>query len=306
MKLRQNCSKKTKTKKILILSSFFIFLFSFFILSCSSAPKKPVEIYSNRIIAANQINLANQTANQGRYEDALRILEEARRLALSADDPPLRIKTSISRGSILFSMGRQTEAFGEWESAAAEADSSDEKVFAALARIYTIRGELVQLSSENEPGGQAQRSAVEALKARLSREMTLVKPDALSTAVGLVALSMAEKQLGNWAAAESAAKQALAIHDKNRYLEEAAYDWFLIASIRSVAGNYQSSIEALRMAISFDRRAENGFGLASSWQAMGDVYKKAGRLGESRAAYQRAADIYRAIGLDEKAEQLDL
>jgi hypothetical protein len=59
------------------------------------------------------------------------------------------------------------------------------------------------------------------------------------------------------------------------------------------------------MAISFDRRAENGFGLASSWQAMGEVYQKAGRDEESSSARSRAAEIFRAIGLDDKAEQLE-
>jgi len=70
-----------------------------------------------------------------------------------------------------------------------------------------------------------------------------------------------------------------------------------------MAGQYNSSIEALKTAISFDRRAENGFGLASSWQAMGDVYKKAGMEAESKAANSRAAEIYRAIGLPERAER---
>jgi hypothetical protein len=58
-------------------------------------------------------------------------------------------------------------------------------------------------------------------------------------------------------------------------------------------------------AINFDRRAENGFGLASSWQAMGDVYQKAGRTQESLDAWSRAAEIYRALGLDNKAESLE-
>jgi len=59
------------------------------------------------------------------------------------------------------------------------------------------------------------------------------------------------------------------------------------------------------MAIRFDRRAENGFGLASSWQAMGDVLSKAGRSSEAQAAWRRAADIYRAIGLNNLAENVE-
>ena len=280
---------------------FFLTVFS----ACSSAPKKPAEVFTNRITAGNQLNLANSTANQGRYEDALLILDEARRLALGADDPSLRIKTSMSRGNILFSLGRQEEAFREWEIASVEGDASDEKVLAALARIYSIRANLVLLANAKEQGGGDGIAETQKLMSRLQGEMTIVKSDPPSVAAGDVTFGMAEKQLGRWTDAENTVKKALTFHEKNLYLEDSAYDWFLIASIRSVAGNYDTALEALKNAIIFDRRAENGFGLASSWRAMGDVYKKSGKASESRDAYQRAADIFRAIGLLEKAEEAE-
>ena len=264
---------------------------------CSSAPKKPTEISSGRTVAANQLNLANQAANQGRYEEALLILTEARRVALSTDDPELRIKTTMSRGNILFSLGRHEEAFLEWGRASAEGDASGQKILASLARIYSIRGELVLLAVAN--GANDPDAAAEELKARVNHEMALVRSDPLSLAAGYVTLGLAEKQLGRWAQAESAMKSSLSIHEKSISLEDAAYDWFLIASVRSVAGNYESSLEALGAAIGFDRRAENGFGLASSWQAMGEVYEKMGQAEDARIAYSRAADIFRAIGLEE-------
>jgi len=297
---------KSNTKKVQFFFLLFIPCFTFLILSssCSSAPKKPVEIFTDRIMAANQLNLANHTANRGRYDDALLILEEAWRLALSTDDPALRIKTTISRGSILFYLGRHDEAFRSWEIAAAEGDASNHAVLAALARIYTIRSTLVLLGAEGQ--GSGTDGIVEEYKVDLSREMSIVKSDSLAVAAGYVTLGMAEKQLGRWAEAESTVKKALEIHEKSIYLEDAAYDWFLIASIRSMAGNYNAALEALRTAINFDRRAENGFGLASSWQAMGDVHQKAGQTEESRAAWRRAADIFRAIGLAEKAEKLEM
>ena len=267
---------------------------------CSSAPKKPAEIVTERTVAANYLNLANQTANRGRYEDALLILVEARRFAVSTDDPQLRIKTSMSRGNILFSLGRQDEAFREWDTASAEGDASGETVLAAFARIYKIRGELVRLANN----GSNDNAAVESLKERLSRERNLTAPDLLATAAGYVTLGIAEKQLGRFADAENAAKKALEIHEKNLNLEEAAYDWFIIASIRSVAGNYSASLEALNSSIGFDRRAENGFGLASSWKAMGEVYQKTGMTSESRLAFDRAAEIYRALALNDLADEL--
>jgi tetratricopeptide (TPR) repeat protein len=147
---------------------------------------------------------------------------------------------------------------------------------------------------------------VEELKAKLSQEMTTVRQDNGATAVGNITLGLAEKQIGRWAEAESAVRKALSFHESEVFLEEAAYDWFLLASIHSMAGNYNASLEALEKAISFDRRAENGFGLASSWQAMGDVLSKAGRDEEAYAAWRRAAEIYRAIDLNNLAEEVEV
>ena len=290
--------------RIIFVPAAFFFLVVF--AGCSSAPKRPAETFTARNIAVSQLNMADQAANQGRYEEALILLEEARRLALATDDPSLRIKTSISKANYLFPLGRQDEAFGEWENAAKEADASSEQVLAALARIYTIRARLMLLDQKSSSGGVSGGGTdVETFKSQLNQEIAAVKADSFATAAGYVTLGIAERQMKRWPDAENAVKMALGIHEKGLYLEDAAYDWFLIASVRSLAGNYNDSLDALNAAIGFDRRAENGFGLASSWQAMGDVYKKAGRAEESRSAYTRAAEIFRAIGLNEKAEKLE-
>ena len=282
-----------------------LFILLFF--GCSSAPKRAVEIRADRNVAIQQLNLVNQLVSRGRYDDALRDLREARRLAVSTDDPYLRMRTSISRGDILFALGRHDEAFEEWENASKEGDSSGEHALASLARIFAIRAHLVLLANETGASGTAINTAAEEYKAQISREMAIVGNDDIANAAGNIALGLAEKALGNWAGAESAVRRALDIHEKNNALEDSAYDWFLIASIRSVGGNYvgdEGALKALETAISFDRRAENGFGLASSWEAVGDVYDKAGRAEDAWAAWQRAAEIYEAIGLKEHVEAL--
>jgi tetratricopeptide (TPR) repeat protein len=284
-----------------LLFSFVILFFLMVFSGCSSAPRQTGDIFVERNMALNHLNLANQTANQGRYEDALVILEEARRLAISTDDPSLRVRTTTSRGIFLFYLGRHDEAFVEWENASTEGDASGEPALAALARIYSIRARIILLANET----RGTDTVIEELKTRLNREMTIVRADSVSTAAGHITLGLAERQLGRWTEAEREIRRALDIHERNNSLEDAAYCWFLIASIRSLAGNHNASLEALRTAINFDRRAENGFGLASSWQAMGDVYQNAGRLEESRTAWRRAAEIYRAIGLIEQAENLE-
>jgi tetratricopeptide (TPR) repeat protein len=279
---------------------FFFFPFCFLLFSCSSAPQPTGEIFADRSDAISQMNSANQAASRGHYDEALKLMEEARRLARSTDDPNLRVRTSIGWGDILFSMGDHDNAFEEWEKASNEGDASGEHVLASLARIYSIRARLVLLAD-----GTGTNAAAESLRAQLDPEMDAVKNDDFYNAVAHITLGFAEKALGHWDEAENAVKQALAIHEKNHRLEDAAYDWFIIASIHSVAGNYVGAIDALRTAISFDRRSENGFGLASSWKAMGDVNDKAGNIQDARAAWQRAAEIYRAIGLPGDAEKLE-
>ena len=286
----------------------FLFLFVAVFSSCSSAPQPTGEIYADRNSALNHINLANQASSRGRYNDALTFMEEARRLAHSTDDPHLRVRTAIGRGDVLFSLGRHDEAFEEWDNASSEGDASGESALAAMARIYSIRSKLVLLVDEAgvavPAAGTAANTAAESYRDQVNREMALIRDDDISSAVAYITLGLAEKQLGRWAEAESAVRRALDIHERNHRLEDAAYDWFLIASIRSVAGNYDGALEALRQAISFDRRSENGYGLASSWHAMGDVNQKAGRLQDAEAAWRRAAEIYRAIGLPDQAERI--
>jgi len=89
----------------------FILIFLAFLSACSSAPRQTGEVFIDRNMAHDHLNLANQTANHGRFEEALIILQEARRLAVSTDDPSLRIRTSASRGNVLFFLGRHEEAF---------------------------------------------------------------------------------------------------------------------------------------------------------------------------------------------------
>jgi len=262
--------------------------------SCSSAPKRPAEVFTIQSMVETNITKANKAADQGNFTEALALLNEAWRLAVTTDRPSLRIRVSLARANCLYATGQITEAERLWVNAEQEAIAANEPMLASVTRIYRARSML--LSGKMNPA--------DVLSLVIS-EHDKLKNDRLFTALNWTVRGLAEKELGRFEAAERSVKNALAIHEKDRYLEQAAYDWFLIASIRSQAGNHRASLEALRTSISFDRRAENGYGLASSWQAMGDVYQKAGRPDESLAAYRRAAEIFRAIGLFEQAENLE-
>ncbi|MFP3090707.1 tetratricopeptide repeat protein [Treponema sp. TIM-1] len=260
--------------------------------ACSSAPERPAELFTLRNETETQLNLANREADRGNYEGALTLLEEARRLAASTDRPPLLIRVWLSQGNVLFSLGRIAEARALWDAALAEAERAGEGELAAASRIYMARSALIL--------GEGGDTAEQVIKA-VTEDLARLKSDKLNSALGWTVIGLAEKELRRWTEAENALTRALDIHEKDRYLELAAYDWYLIASVRSVSGRYDVALEALSQALALDRRAENSYGLGMDWLALGDVYQKAARGDEARAAYRRSAEIFRAIGREKEA-----
>jgi tetratricopeptide (TPR) repeat protein len=282
----------------------------FLILACSSAPQRPVEMRSLRNLGESQLDIANQEMDRSNYDDALVILEDTWRIAVSSDDPSLRIRTALSMGNAFFSLGRREEAYAVWRDALEEArileGAGGGGELHAVCLVFIARADLLSAiraaagdadySTEGapDPGTTARQVRLEVAKA-----IGVIK-DRLYTAFAWMVISMADKELGSYKEAEDAARRALSIHEKARYLEQAAFDWYFIASIRSVAGNYGEAVQALTEAIKFDRRAENTYGLATDWRALAGVYKKAGQTGASEAAYRRSADIFRSMGAEDR------
>jgi tetratricopeptide (TPR) repeat protein len=218
------------------------------------------------------------------------LADEGRRFAVAADDPETIIRSGLTRGAILASLGRPGEAQAAFEGALAEAERIRSAELAAASRLYIARQALFDGS----------RGALE-IRDQAKQEISLIKKEQADLALGWILIGLAEKELGNWADAEKGIKNALDIHVKGSSLELAAYDWYLIASIRSVSGAYQGALDALEEALSYDRRGENTYGLGMDWKAMGDVYKKAGKDAAADIAYRRAADIFRSNNMMQEA-----
>ena len=286
--------RNKKNGRRLHIAVVFVFLVLLVIPACSTAPKNPGDIYQLRRQAEAQLGIGNREADRGSPHVAIVVLDEAMRLAVAADNPGLRIRVGLSRGNALLSLDRRDEAEECWNRALAEAERAGNNELAAVCRIYIARGKL--LSPEGKSSAQSIRDDV-------SRNLVLIKSDRLYTAFAWTIVGLAEKELGRYAQAESAVRNSLDIHEKDRYLELAAYDWFIIASFRSLAADYKGARQALETAIAFDRRIENSWGLATDWRAYGDVCRKAGDQAAARDAYSRAAEIFHAIGNGQAADE---
>ncbi|MDR2110529.1 MAG: tetratricopeptide repeat protein [Spirochaetaceae bacterium] len=258
--------------------------------ACSSAPKRPAETSTQRNRVEIQLELARKETDRGNYEQALNFLAEAYRLAAGIDNPALLIRVELARGDVLSSLNRNGEAQTAWDAALSEADRAGETELAAIGRIHIARSRLL---ADPETAGE--------VLSLVQGEMVSLKSDILAIALGWTVIGLAEKNLGRWAQAEAALKKSLDIHDRERYLESAAYDWYLIASVRSVAGQYDAALEALEAALGFDRRAENTYGLGMDWLALGDVQAKAENPGAAENAYRRSAAIFRSMNMEAEA-----
>ena len=257
------------------------------LLSCSSAPKNTGDVYIVRDRAEMLLESGNREASRGYYDSALLIVNESKRNAVLADDPSLIVRCSLSRGSILFVLGRTDEAFSEWEQAIEEAQKLGNPELLSICRIFHARGML-----------NSGRSSAQSVLDTVNREAANIRNDQMFIAVSLQVKGSALRALGSYREAEEALMQSLAIHERAGYLENVSYDWYTIASIRSLSGDTQGALQALESSISIDRRIENTWGLAASWRAMGDVYRRAAREQEALEAYNRARTIYIALGND--------
>jgi tetratricopeptide (TPR) repeat protein len=272
---------------------------------CSTAPKRPAEIFTNRNAVSGQIDMGNKAVSKGDFKNAELFLDEAWRLAVATDDPDARIRVLLARGNERYNAGDPAKAAEIWNAAQREAAAAKNPTLESACKIYLARGTLAEGADAAALSADERSRRASAAKAVALAEMPNVKSNQLYLAFAWKTLALAEKELGDATEAEKAMKNAAEIHEKGRYLEDTAYDWYLIASIRSKAGNFTGARDALDEAISFDRRAENSNGLGMDWMAVGMVAERAGKTTEAAEAYRRSADIFKAAYLDAGAKEAE-
>jgi len=268
----------------------FIFLITLLFASCSTKPKVTEDIYTMRLFAERGLESANKEIGQGNFKTADSLLSEYKRMAILADDPSLISRVCLSYGNALFYLGKNVEAFAQWDEAEREAKRADNAELLSVSRIYRARGNL--MSEKQAPG---------AILNEVDKESANIKKDPFFIAYSWQVKGLAQRALGNLDAAEEAMRQSLAIHERQRSLENCSFDWYTIASIRSLKKENDEAIKALEKAIEIDRRIENSWGLAASYRAMGDVYRNDRKEDKALEAYNRAKNIYIALKIDDKA-----
>jgi tetratricopeptide (TPR) repeat protein len=272
-------------------------VFIILIMGCSSAPKRPAEIRDLRNSVATQLDLLNREADRGNYQGAMEMMDQTMPMAAAADDPPLLVKAGLSRGNILYFLGRIAESDGALAEARLIAEETGDAELLAISAMYLERQKLLKVLGQGDQGTAA------SVRDRVRREAGAIKTDELAAALSWTVIGLAEKELRRYGEAEAAFKKAFEIHDKGSYLEQAAYDWYLIASVRSVSGSHAGALAALDQALAFDRRSENSHGLGSDWLARGEICLKMGDDAAAARSFRRAQAIFAGAGAEAAAER---
>jgi len=267
----------------------FMFLIALVFTSCSTKPKVTEDIYNLRVFAERGLESANKEIAQGNFRTADSLLSEYKRLAILVDDPSLIARVCLSYGNALFYLGKREDAFEQWDEAEREAKRADNAELLSVSRIYRARGNLM-----------SEKADIKAILEEAEKESKNIKKDPFFVAYSWQVRGLAQRALGNLDAAEEAMRKSLAIHERQRSLENCSFDWYTIASIHSLKKENEKAIKALEKAIEIDRRIENSWGLAASYRAMGDVYRNDKKEDKALEAYNRAKSIYIALKIDDK------
>jgi len=272
----------------------FIFLIILGLTSCSTAPKNNGDINVLRRSAEKGLDSANKEAGQGKFANAQNLLTEYKRMAVLADDPSLIIRICLSFGNVFLSLGRINEAYAEWDQAVAEAQKLGDKELLSVTKIFRARGNLL-----------LERASAQSVLDEVNGEIANIKTNKLYIAYSWQTKGLAQRALGSYREAEDSIKKSLEIHEKEKSLENASFDWYTVASVRSMAGNASGALQALESAIKIDRRIENSFGLAANWRAVGDIYRKMGKNDDALEAYKRSRAIFEALGNRDEVTAID-
>jgi tetratricopeptide (TPR) repeat protein len=271
----------------------FLLLIILVLSSCSTSPKNNGDVNILRVSIEKGLESANKETGQGNFANAQKLLIEYKRMAILTDDPSLIIRVCLSYGNVLLSLKKTDEAYAEWEQAEAVAKESGNKELESVTKIFRARGNLL-----------SGKATAQSVLDEVNREIVNVKNN-LYIAYSWQTKGLAQQALGSYRDAEESIKKSLEIHEKEKALENASYDWYTIASIRSLAGNTAGALQALETAITIDRRIENSFGLAANWRAKGDVYRKMGKNDDAMEAYKRSRAIYEALGNKDEVAEID-
>jgi len=274
-------------------------IFAALLTSCASKPKRTMLITTVATSAATQIENANSSIASGNYINAEYFLNNAYKMAMSIDSYDLLVSIDLTRVSTFLSetpvkLDDAKDALERAKNNAKNATNVDKAT--ALCGLNEVR---INLSEENPDFDKC----ISILKEdRKKVEKLLFEAAQFDSVKGDV-----YRNQKKYTEAEKAYLDALEIFTKECYLSELGVNWYKVAQVRSLGGNKKGALEALELAIKYDRDSENSFALGTDYYAKGIVLMKDNPTAEeknaAKTAFIHSADIFNSAELPDMAQR---
>ena len=281
-----------------------------FLVSCSSAPKRIMLVTENSDLAYSQLESANTSIIEGKYDRAYTLLSSAHSLALSVDNTELLCKIVLS--GVVFKISCPTfsvflpaaglehtavsksflaqskeELLDYAKKLANRTDSKQSETLRHLCTIYDVR---IQL--ENEKSASEETISAQSAKnyvALLEQAVSYIEKEPYYLAYFYRTRGDVFMASGNYDEAQKNYEESAKIHTKERYLVEIGLDWYCVARSYSLNEKKQNAIEAIKLALKYDKDAENTQGIASDYLAYSKILLKGTPSEEEKALSEELA-----------------
>lgn len=259
--------------------------------SCSTAPKKPDSIVEVKNRAAEAGKSGDAYYRQGRYDVALRFYTDALQDNLSVDYREGVVQSYNSIGRVEMASELLDEARKSFDKARAIAEEL------GGVPLFVTRNNLGELSLRR---GEAAR-ALEIYQDLVKDPRPEIPPEQLALAYHN--LAAAWKGSGDLDQAMSWLAKSLQINLDHKLYEEAAGDYYMIASLHSKRGELALARENAALALENDKRVENSLGIIKDLYALGLIEEKDRNLAAAYDYFQRSYLAATALGSAPEARQ---
>ncbi|MCR4741966.1 MAG: tetratricopeptide repeat protein [Treponema sp.] len=267
--------------------------------SCGSKPKRTMVINTVSTSAGTMIENARASLAASDFEKAHYFLDNAWRMAMSVDNNELLLTVCLTRISAYLS--QEDGSLEEARNVLLEA-----KTYASYTQNVERSNALISLSQVRIALAE-KNTDYASLISILDQNKSKVSDDLYESAQFESLKADVYKAQGKYADAESYYQAALEVFTKECYLSELGVNYYKLSQVRSLSGNKNGALEALEMAIKYDRDEENSRALASDYYVKGILLMKDNPSKEDKIAaeyaFKHSADIYNASDLPELAEK---
>jgi tetratricopeptide (TPR) repeat protein len=253
--------------------------------ACSTAPKQTDEVTAVKTQAAQDSTTGEGYLRQGRSVLALQFFTQSLSEYTSIDDEQGIITAYNAVGKTYMAMG--------------SLDMAEDMFTRARDRARAFSPALLFVSTNNL--GELFLARGDAAKALALFEEALAMPASSRSPQqeGILHhnLGTAQKNLGNLEEALASYKTSLDINLAKKLNAEAASDYYMIASVRSLQGDYAEADRNAQLALTFDKRIENSPGIGQDLFALGLIARKRADLATAFDYFQRSYLVFTTVGL---------